>query len=1211
MSQPNSEDSRRHRGQHSVLQRHEQSLAHKTALRRHKTSSSSAPIPDDTLSQETSETTAYLSSIGIEGLLRSMAGIPAESAPAQHFADQRYSPENQSQDSSLPAFFNLAVDENTEMQSSPEYAGIQAITESLLGLWKGPDRIDSDDEMDDSERPRDDEQPEEILHQYFSQDSEPSSEHIDKRARNHAPIGSSNEWFPWGDKITCTLDILMHLPRSVFSHKQLDLFLWLLRVNGVQDVPSVKSMQAVNAALQSMCGIETLAYDGALGHRYHVNSLAQIIAQEMANPQIRPNLSFYPEDSGRRISEARQAQAWLHEVPDELVTPMARIGNDDYYIHEPAMLNDESCVIPYRWFTRNGALFAKCWKMSPRQSEHYQGWSVSQDPNYEVSHQHFLKPFPELRSDVAAGRYPVPCPTLIIDVIDPKSRDISAWKYTNPVLGNPWRERAQGSRVVSFPIWLYCDDTSGNVSKKWNKHNSFLFTAAGLPREESQKEYNVHFLCTSNLAQPLEMLDGIADQLDLAQQNGIWSWDCESNEPILVIPFVLAMLGDNPMQSEFACHIGLRGKFFCRICKVKGKDATDEVVDVPPPDEEAIPSLQRNSEANDDADSDNSSVVSSDNGSAESVTSQSSKPGTTKPKKNKVPESLENMLRRIKDFIKPGESRTKIETQSSLNTQFIGAQTPHFTSRLKKLRTETGVKDTYFDHFLNGVESTVKKVRGTAAKTTAHATALQNLPSQIYSPVWRIKGLDPHSDTPVEILHVILLGFIKYLWRDVVQNQIKKTEKEKRDLLVTRLNSLDVSGLGISPLNGNTLVTYAGSLTGRDFRVIAQVAPLVIYDLVSPECLATWTALSNLVPKIWQPVIDDIDAFVNDLEKDIQQFLLCTARWTSRWFNKPKFHILVHLPAHIRRFGPAMLFATEAFESFNAVIRAKSVHSNRHAPSRDIARAFAQGNRIRHLLSKGLFHAIHPENLTAGSTSPNSRSSFSRSPDDWKTVGSGPLTLVFGPSAVTRYLGITPKTSYDMAITDIDDFVIAKEAANPPFIGQVKEILQQVGSVAAHSQRADCVLLERLTTASHIDGAYGMPALAFTGINQTVSPNILYEERTKTTKTRPKIEHLVNPKDLLLNTAQMRDAIEISPFRLAQAAPLDSEEILLASALQEIKLRKKNAARALSTISIGIYVALINDMSLIREWLGILIKARTMHVTTFYIRVVQETIAPM
>lgn len=90
-------------------------------------------------------------------------------------------------------------------------------------------------------------------------------------------------------------------------------------------------------------------------------------------------------------------------------------------------------------------------------------------------------------------------------------------------------------------------------------------------------------------------------------------------------------------------------------------------------------------------------------------------------------------------------------------------------------------------------------------------------------------------------------------------NQIG-TNSEKKELLATRLCSFDVSGLGISPLAGQTLVQYAGSLTGRDFRVIAQVAPFVAYDLVSKDCLETWVALSKLIPLIWQPEIDDIDA---------------------------------------------------------------------------------------------------------------------------------------------------------------------------------------------------------------------------------------------------------------------------------------------------------------------------------------------------------------
>ena len=87
----------------------------------------------------------------------------------------------------------------------------------------------------------------------------------------------------------------------------------------------------------------------------------------------------------------------------------------------------------------------------------------------------------------------------------------------------------------------------------------------------------------------------------------------------------------------------------------------------------------------------------------------------------------------------------------------------------------------------------------------------------------------------------------------------------------------------------------------------------------------------------------------------VTYLLNCTARWTPQWFNKPKFHILLHLVEHIRQFGLALLFATETFESYNALIRSLSIHSNRQAPSRDIAQGFAHANCIRHLTSAGRF----------------------------------------------------------------------------------------------------------------------------------------------------------------------------------------------------------------------------------------------------------------
>lgn len=119
--------------------------------------------------------------------------------------------------------------------------------------------------------------------------------------------------------------------------------------------------------------------------------------------------------------------------------------------------------------------------------------------------------------------------------------------------------------------------------------------------------------------------------------------------------------------------------------------------------------------------------------------------------------------------------------------------------------------------------------------------------------------LDPHADTPVEILHVILLGFVKYFWRDAVA----RVSADLKPTLIARLSSFDTSGLNIPSLAGHTLVKYAGSLTGRDFRAIAQAAPFVLHDLGLPdEHIHAWAALSALVSLVWQPEIADIGEYL-------------------------------------------------------------------------------------------------------------------------------------------------------------------------------------------------------------------------------------------------------------------------------------------------------------------------------------------------------------
>lgn len=141
----------------------------------------------------------------------------------------------------------------------------------------------------------------------------------------------------------------------------------------------------------------------------------------MSNPKVRPHLSFYPEDSGPKLYEARQGQRWLHELPDNQTTPMVRISGSDYFTYEPAMLRDGTCCIPTRWFLRGGVVYAKCWKLVPISTDVRTGWRAIKSTGYEVTQDQFLKNFVTLRQD-AQSLYGLPDPACILGQYIPYRR---------------------------------------------------------------------------------------------------------------------------------------------------------------------------------------------------------------------------------------------------------------------------------------------------------------------------------------------------------------------------------------------------------------------------------------------------------------------------------------------------------------------------------------------------------------------------------------------------------------------------------------------------------------------------------------------------------------------------------------------------------------------------------------------------------------------
>ncbi|KNZ48692.1 hypothetical protein VP01_547g1, partial [Puccinia sorghi] len=228
----------------------------------------------------------------------------------------------------------------------------------------------------------------------------------------------------------------------------------------------------------------------------------------------------------------------------------------------------------------------------------------------------------------------------------------------------------------------------------------------------------------------------------------------------------------------------------------------------------------------------------------------------------------------------------------------------------------------------------------------------RNSPASLYNPFLNLEGFDGVQDTRVEVLHVVLLGIVKYLARD----GISKLKAPENLTLIGRLQSFNSTSLNIASMMPQYLIQHIKSLVGRHFNIILQAAPFILLEFLSPKRKQIWLALCNLAPLIFQAKIENMDAHLKNLKLHIKQLLFHLINSSAHWVQKLKLHMLLHLPDSIQRFGPASLFPTEKFESYNGILRQASIHSNKQAPGRDIAITFANYSNLKYLLSNGMIY---------------------------------------------------------------------------------------------------------------------------------------------------------------------------------------------------------------------------------------------------------------
>jgi hypothetical protein len=130
----------------------------------------------------------------------------------------------------------------------------------------------------------------------------------------------------------------------------------------------------------------------------------------MANPEVQPFLHFYPEDTfnsqtnRQSLREAWQGARWLHKMDGSNLTPMIRVGKQDFYVKEPCQLKSGVACIPKRWFIRKGRFHSKADRMERVSG----GWNVRADQEFEICEEDLALSLQFFVCSAAGSRLPSP-----------------------------------------------------------------------------------------------------------------------------------------------------------------------------------------------------------------------------------------------------------------------------------------------------------------------------------------------------------------------------------------------------------------------------------------------------------------------------------------------------------------------------------------------------------------------------------------------------------------------------------------------------------------------------------------------------------------------------------------------------------------------------------------------------------------------------------
>lgn len=226
-----------------------------------------------------------------------------------------------------------------------------------------------------------------------------------------------------------------------------------------------------------------------------------------------------------------------------------------------------------------------------------------------------------------------------------------------------------------------------------------------------------------------------------------------------------------------------------------------------------------------------------------------------------------------------------------------------------------------------------------------------------------LRAFDPTQDCPVDVLHTVPLGVIKYLVDYLMKSVLTESQRDHLGNILLSCRNKDAYSRTF-----RKNLRHCGSFLGRDYKQLVQVLPTV-FGMVFPNPTTTirlisqaFNYLGQLTSLIYLRGVEDkyefylqslrgallnftdalykLDTYLKDHDPSAPVFSL-----------KPKLHMLHHLVEDIERFGLALQYETESPEQFNKFIREHLFMTNRQYTSRDVATRFGKQFICRQLFN--------------------------------------------------------------------------------------------------------------------------------------------------------------------------------------------------------------------------------------------------------------------